>query len=291
LFHSSIGEPDIQAFLESRSERLVIRYHNITPPSFFEPFDPEFARLLGIGRADLAALRGRTALAIGDSKFNEQELRDLGFKHTAAVPVLSSLRDLLSVKPVLPRTVPLPRRHTDPMILFVGRIVPNKNQAALIQTFHVIKTYLEHDAYLGLVGGTSSARYRNLIDRYIKELALPDVTLAGAIPTAELATFYRRAGVFLCLSLHEGFCVPLMEAMAFDVPIVALDTSAVAETLGGAGLLLPEYSPTLAAEAVMSVLTDRSLRQELVQRGRHRLAELNPERSGAMFVEHLREVV
>jgi glycosyltransferase involved in cell wall biosynthesis len=291
LFHSSIGEPSVDEFLRTRPERLVIRYHNITPASFFRQWEPAFAELLATGREQLAALRDRTTLAIGDSRFNEMELRALGFRHTASVPVLADLKGLLKATPQTPRSVPLPRRAVDPLVLFVGRIAPNKNQAALVQAFHVFKTYIEHDASLALVGGATSENYRRLLESYVRELALPDGVLAGAVSPGELATFYRRASVFVCLSLHEGFCVPLMEAMAFDTPIVALDSSAVGETLGDAGLLLDDASPTLVAEAIGLVLTNSALRQGLVDRGRRRLAELHPSRSGAAFMEQLRQVV
>ncbi len=177
------------------------------------------------------------------------------------------------------------------MLLFVGRVAPNKGHVSLLQAFHVLKTYRCFDARLWVVGGQSLARYSWELEQYRRELGLVDAYFAGPISTAGLAFAYRRADVLVCLSEHEGFCVPLVEAMAFDVPIVALARTAVPETLGGAGLLLDDPNPELVAEAVGRVIGDPSLRRTLVDRGRRRLAELNPQDSPDVFAEMLERIL
>jgi glycosyltransferase involved in cell wall biosynthesis len=287
LLHHSIGLDETFDFLDSRPERVVVRYHNVTPPHYFEPYDPGFARLLEHGRQSLPKLAGRAAAALADSTFNALELKEAGFENVTVVPVVVDLGRLGSVKPRAPEP-PLPERG--PALLFVGRVVPNKGQHHLLAAFHVLKTYLQPEASLLLVGRVLQRTYESRLQRFAAELALPDVRFAGEVSLAELAAYYRRADCFVCLSEHEGFCVPLLEAMRFEVPIVAWDTTAVGETAGGAALLLSSPRPTLVAEAVQAVLEDAALRRRLVEAGRRRLRELDPKRSAQLVVECLRRL-
>ncbi|HEY8739519.1 MAG TPA: glycosyltransferase [Candidatus Dormibacteraeota bacterium] len=291
VFHSSIGEAAVGEFLAARDERVVVRYHNITPPEFFQPYAPEFAELLALGRRQLFGLRDRSALAIADSGYNQQELIDAGFKATVVVPIHADLAALKAARSEPPKSYPLARHEDEPVVLFVGRVAPNKGHVRLMQSFHVLKTYRQYEAHLWMVGGASQPLYSRLLDQYRRELGLTDTYFSGTVSVPELAYVYRRASVFLCLSEHEGFCVPLLEAMAFDVPIVALARAAVPETLGGAGLLIDGYSPEVVAEAVSTVIDDAAVRQALVERGRRRFAELAPERADEAFVAALRRVV
>jgi glycosyltransferase involved in cell wall biosynthesis len=274
--HSSIGEKAVFDFLSGRPEPLVVRYHNITPAEFFEPYDPGFARLLRLGREELVELRSRVRKAVAVSEFNKKELLTAGYARTAVVPLVTDTA-ALAATPVVQEPIWLPSRGEGPLVLFVGRIAPNKAQHRLIQAFHVLKTYLRQDAQMCLVGGRGVAGYSNALERYVRELALRDLTLTGAISQAELAAVYRRADVFLSLSEHEGFCAPLLEAMAFDVPIVALDRGAVAETLGRAGVLLDDGGAAVAAEAVHQVLENSELASHLVEAGRRRVLQFRPE--------------
>jgi glycosyltransferase involved in cell wall biosynthesis len=290
IFHSSIGEPAISDFLAARRERIVVRYHNITPPEWFEPYDPAFARLLGLGREQLLGLHDRAVLAIADSAFNQAELVEAGFANTQVIPVHADLSALLSASPAVPRRLPPPRSASEPVVLFVGRVAPNKGHVALLQAFHVLKTYRHYDAHLWMAGGPSQPRYSWALEQYRRELGLIDAYFAGAVSTTELAHMYRRADVLLCLSEHEGFCVPLVEAMAFDVPIVALARTAVPETLGGAGLMVDDADPAVVAEAVSTVISLPGVRNTLVERGRKRLTELRPQDAADLFAAELDRV-
>lgn len=275
LFHVSIGEPAMAAFIESNRAPLVLRYHNITPPEFFEPYDPAFAGLLRRGRDELAGLRARSRGAIAVSEFNATELRDLGFPEVRVAPLVMNLDGLLGAGPSA-ADQKLPAPDEGPVVMFVGRVAPNKNQHLLMQMFHVLKTYLVHDAFLFLVGGRAVPGYEAALERYARELSLPRLVNTETVAESELAALYRRADVFVTLSAHEGFCAPLVEAMAFGVPVVAWGSSAIPETAAGAALLLDGPAPELAAEAVRAVLTDGDLRARLVERGRARAAQLAP---------------
>ena len=290
LFHVSIGEPAMAQFLAGNSDPMILRYHNITPSEFFEPYDPGFAGLLRRGRDELAGLRHRSRRAIAVSEFNAAELRGLGFPDVTVSPLLMDLDGLLATAPAPSDHYPLPAPGEGAMILFVGRLAPNKNQHLLMQAFHVLKTYLDHDAHLFLVGGRPTLGYQGALDRYARELALPQAAYTDMVSQAELSAIYRRADVFVTLSAHEGFCAPLVEAMAFGVPVVAWGSSAIPETARGAALLLDEPGPELVAEAVHAVLASADLRSALAQRGRARATELRVELTAPRLAGQVLEV-
>ena len=289
LVHYSIGHPEVQRFLYDRGAPIILRYHNITPAHYFEAFDPEMAERLHEGRTALAELAPRTRLAIAVSDFNAADLREAGFASIETVPFLMDPRRLLDVGPgELPAGVPA---SGGPLVLFTSRISPHKRHDLLIEAFHVLKTYLHPDARLVLVGSFYSPYYRYTLTRLVQELAVPDVVFTDQVPDATLADLYRRAAAFVCLSEHEGFGAPLIEAMAFKVPVVAWATSAVPETVGEAALLLEDPRPSLVAEAIHDVVADGPLREELIRRGLRRSADLRPDVVGASLVDLVRGAV
>jgi len=291
LVHSSIGEAAVFEFLRSRPERLLMRFHNITPPEMFARFDPPFQRLLEQGTREIAGLRDKVVLAMADSSFNARCLGELGYTNIRVVPLLLDLSGLLEIPPAPLPDLELPAPGAGPLILFVGRVAPNKGHQELVKAFHVLKTYHHRDARLWLVGGKAHGRYRAAVDHLIAGLGLRDVVFTGPIDDPQLASVFRRADIYLSLRAHEGFGVPLIEAMAHGIPVVAWDTTAVGETMGGAGLMLRDPSPLTAAEAIVMVLKDASVRDDLVARGRARVEHFSAERSSAAFLNALLEAV
>jgi glycosyltransferase involved in cell wall biosynthesis len=290
LVHISISEPQIFDFLMRCRERVVIRYHNITPPHFFEPYDAAFAALLERGRTELAMLADRSVKAIADSHFNETELRQHGYARTAVVPLLIRMAPLLKAHGDVSDWLDLPPQGEGPMLLFVGRLAPNKGHIHALQVFHVLRTYLQPKARLYFAGGGEIRGYLPEVRRYARDLGLHPI-ITGKVSDDDLAGMYRRADVFLCMSEHEGFGAPLVEAMGFDVPVVAWDTSAVGETVGDAGLLFPECDPALIAEGVNELCCNQQVRDTLVERGRVRRGRFAPERVAAELLEQLLEAV
>jgi glycosyltransferase involved in cell wall biosynthesis len=288
IAYTSIGQDELFRFLLSAREEIVLRYHSMTPPAELLPYDPEYARLLEAGREQVAALAPRASLGLAGSHFAEEELVQHGFEHTATCPLLISADRLLSMTPRTPRGLD---RKEGPVVLFVGRIVPNKAVEEVLVAFHVLKTYHLTDARLVLVGGPQFPAYDRMLQALASELGLVDVHFLGRVDAAELAGVYRRADILVCLSRHEGFCAPLVEAMSFGVPVVAADSAAIGETLGGAGLLLDDRSPTLVAEAMHQAIVDRSLREALVARGRERLRDFAPDVVGAQWLRHIGELL
>jgi len=278
IFHFALPSPMTEAFANLRG-RKVLQYHNITPAAFFAPYDPGLFRLAALGRRELATLAGRVDLALGDSDFNRQELEALGFTRTGVMPIAVNTGRITGApsRPALERIL----RDGLINILFVGRIVPNKRIEDHIRLAETYKRYV--DAYyrfifVGRYDGLPRyyAQIRALIEQY--EM-LPDrFWFTWSVPDEDLATFYRWADAYVSLSEHEGFCVPLVEAMAADVPIVAYAAGAVPETLGGSGLLFSPKDLEVAAELLGSVVYDRGVREGVLEGQRRRLQDFAPTR-------------
>jgi len=292
VYHASIGEPAVCSFLLERREKLVLLYHNITPAEYFVDVDPAFAALLSDGRVELAALRGRVCLALAVSAYNAADLRALGYSDVrlSPLPVDTGRLPALASDPA---TVAHLEEHLGgPLVLFVGQILPHKRPDLLLSAYHVLVTYLVPDAYLALVGSCPQPGYRQVLESFRLQLNLHRAWLPGRVSAAALAAWFRAAAVFVTVSEHEGVCVPVLEAMAFDVPVVARACAAIPETLGGAGLLLPpDDDPVLVAEAVAEVLGNDGVRRGLVAAGERRRAGVDPEAARATFLAHLAGVV
>jgi L-malate glycosyltransferase len=292
IYHASIGEPEVHGFVTERPERLILVYHNISPAQAFAPYDPGFSGLLHAGRRDLALLRDRVSLALADSQFNAAELTALGYEDVRVSPLIIDPRSLHDVELDEGTTHHLETKVEGPVLLFVGQILPHKRPELLVQAFHVLTTYLVPEAHLIMVGSQRIESFRQAVQDQIAELGLHRVWLAGGVPPETLRSFYERADAFVTASDHEGFCVPLLEAMSFDLPIVARSTAAIPETLDGAGLEVdPADGPIVLAESMAEVLTNQTLRTELVRRGHRRLADFDPELARQRFLENLSVLV
>ena len=258
--------------LVSRPEPLAVVFHNVTPPHLMAPWAPDVARELLWARRQLVDLAERATVGIGVSEFNAADLRQAGYRKVAVAPLVLNTRAWPDPRPVDPAEPP----RSDPEVLFVGRIAPNKAHLELVAAVALLRRTSLPDVRLRLVGSVEAvpsyvAAVRGLVD----DLGLAGaVTLTGSLDDAGLADAYLAAAAFCCLSVHEGVGVPVLEAMHAGVPVVALAEAAIPETLGPAGLLLPDSSPTTVAAALHRVLTDTVLRQQLIAAGCRRVAEL-----------------
>jgi glycosyltransferase involved in cell wall biosynthesis len=276
IFHFALPSPMTEAFAALAGTK-VLQYHNITPASFFAPYDPGLFRLAALGRRELATLAGRVDLALGDSDFNRRELEAMGFPRTGVMPIAVNTERITGAPP----RPALERILADGLInvLFVGRIVPNKRIEDHIRLAEMYKRYVDsyyRFIFVGRYDGLPRyyAQVRALIAQY--EM-LPDrFWFTGPVPDEDLAAFYRWSDAYVSLSEHEGFCVPLVEAMAADVPIVAYAAGAVPETLGGAGLLFSPKDLEVAAELLGTVVYDRNVRDGVLEGQRRRLQDFAP---------------
>ncbi len=267
ILHHSIGS-DLVDDLLAGGVRFVLIYHNITPPEFFEPFDPGLAGRLRRGRQQLERLRDRTVVALADSAFNEAELRRAGYGRTGVLPiVLDPAEYALESNPNLVRCL----GEGGPVLLFVGRLVPNKRQEDLIKLMYYY-VRIEPTARLLLVGDPWLPAYGEWLRDLAAELGLEkSVLFLGHLSQRDLVTCYRLADVYVSMSEHEGFGKPLIESMYLGVPVVAYAAGAVPETLGGAGILFRYKHFEALAELVDLVVRDGDLRRRLVARQRERV--------------------
>jgi glycosyltransferase involved in cell wall biosynthesis len=284
LFHFSIGTPLATAFTRLRARRVLI-YHNVTPARFAHGVNRRMERECRMGREQLRALAAGTELAIGVSEYNRRELEELGFADTAVLPVIVDFADH-DRQPPAPELV---RRWRDGRtnVLHVGRFAPNKRIEDLVRAFHVYRR-VNPASRLLLVGTDAGLEnYAAAVRDLAARLGTPDVHFVGHVDFRELCTCYRVADLYLTMSEHEGFCVPLLEAMHFGVPIVAHAAAAVPETLGGAGLLFGEKRFEDVAELMDLAVSDPALRAGLIAAGRRRLDDFAPARIGSRLLELL----
>jgi glycosyltransferase involved in cell wall biosynthesis len=257
----------------------VLCYHNVTPPSFFAPYDVAIARLTVLGRRELASLVGRVDLALGVSEYNRDELEALGFAPTGVLPLLVRTDRLRGAPPV----PAIERTLQDGLanILFVGRIAPNKKIEDHIRLAEQYKRYVDVSYRFIFVGRYDAVpRYYDTVRALIAEFRmLPErFWFTGPVPDRELAAYYRNAHAYVSLSEHEGFCAPLVEAMAMDVPVLAYAAAAVPETLGGAGVAFAPKDLEYAAELLGGLIYDRPFRQAVLAGQRERVRAFAPER-------------
>ncbi len=292
LYAHAIGSP-VADFVRDRPEPLMLYFHNITPSSLFAPWEPSAAIKLGAGRRQLPALVARSRLSMANSEYSEAELIDLGARRTAVVPVMFDTANFASAPdPVMSQELTALASKGVVHLLFVGRLAPNKAQHRLVAAVAALRAGYDIDAQLHLVGGSASDRYERTIRSYVDALGLHNaVSFVGSVSPAVLASYYESSSVFVSASEHEGFCVPILEAWYHDLPVVALATTAVDETLGSAGARLRSNTPTRIAAAVARVVADRSLADTLRSRGRARLDEFSVERSKAKLLSAVRSVV
>jgi glycosyltransferase involved in cell wall biosynthesis len=273
IFHYALPSPMTSAFAALKRGR-ILQYHNVTPSAFFAPYDPGLFRLAALGRQELSTLVGSVDLALGDSEYNRQELESLGFARTGVFPIAvdtSRLRRRVE-RPALEAVL------DDGLVnfLFVGRIAPNKKIEDHIRLAECYKRYVDAYYRFIFVGRYDVVpRYYSMIRALMTEYRMLDdrFIFTGAVPDEELAIYYRYAAVYISMSEHEGFCVPLVEAMATDVPILAYAATAVPDTLGNAGVQFAPKDLEQAAELLGSLAFDDALRAAVIAGQRRRLLD------------------
>lgn len=279
IFHYSIGSP-LTAQVLNLPDRIVPYYHNVTPPEFLRAYNPELARLLDQGRRELVEFK-RAPYALAASEYNRQEMLTLGFPRVEVLPYFVYFDELrASAANPMGREVTARFASNRVNVLFVGRLVPNKRQDDLVRVLHYYQRLIDPTARLILVGGDANAPgYRLELQTLARVLGVDNVELAGSIgPREGLGGYYRAATVFVCLSEHEGFCVPLLEAMAFEVPVIAFKSTGVPYALGEAGIQLADKSPAVVSEVIDLVHTDTALRKQIISTQRQRLTAFAPDR-------------
>jgi glycosyltransferase involved in cell wall biosynthesis len=273
IFHYALPSAMSEAFATLPRGR-VLQYHNVTPAHFFAAYDPGIFRLAALGRNEIRGLAGRADVALGDSEYNRRELESFGFTNTAVFPIAVDIERIRhgASRPALAAL--LDDGLTN--FLFVGRIVPNKRIEDHIRLAEHYKRYVDTEYRFIFVGKTDGVpRYYNAVRALVAEYRMPEdrFIFTGAVPDEDLVTYYRCAHVYLSLSEHEGFCVPLLEAMAADVPVLAYASTAVPDTLQGAGVQFAPKDLEFAAELLGELAYNDVFRQRVIAGQRRRLAD------------------
>lgn len=284
IYHYSIGS-ELSGFFAGLNGRRVLVYHNITPHHFFQGIHDEKMKALWEGREELKSLAGVPDLALGVSEFNRRELEQAGFGNTGVIP-LALDRQGLSAPP--DRDF-IARYGDGPVnILFIGRMAPNKKIEDLIKIFFYYRKSINEDSRLLLAGATIGMdRYLAHLRMLITSLDIPDVTFFDHVTDPQLYALYRTASVFVCMSEHEGVCIPLLEAAHFRVPVVAYAAGAIPETLGGCGALVREKDHAAVAELIQALAADERLRDAVVRKQLTRLDAFSPEAVEKSLRAHL----
>lgn len=266
--------------------KVILRYHNVTPPEFFHGFDENAEKATKTGLEQVKSIRPYIDYCLPVSDFNMHDLQKMGYSCPMQVmPILINFDDYKQEPD--PEVI---KKYRDGMtnILFVGRIAPNKKIEDVISAFAYYKEHYDQTARLFLVGSYQETdRYYQFLCRHIEKLSVKDVIFSGHISFPAILAYYRVADLFLCMSEHEGFCVPLVEAMYFGVPIVAYDSSAVSSTMGESGILITNKELQAIAEGIVTALENAGVMQK---KENVRLEYFSQKRVAHQFVDNLKKI-
>jgi len=288
IHHFSIGSKASRVAY-ALPDRMVLVYHNITPPEYFVDVHKLLVRLCYHGRRELGAYVGRCDLALGDSEFNRRELEDAGFPATGVLPVVPGFAHLDG-----PANDLMAREFDDAWtnVLFVGRVIPNKRIENVIRAFAAYKSRYNHRSRLLIVGSYGGfERYLTMLQHLVARLGVADVHFTGHVSNEELTAFYDVADVFLCASEHEGFCVPLVEAFYKRIPVLALARTAVPATMDGAGVLYGDPDPAGVATLIDAVAGDAALQERILAGQDAALDRLRRQDFGGTLLRHVDRVL
>jgi glycosyltransferase involved in cell wall biosynthesis len=289
IHHFSIGSR-ASRIAYALPDRMVLVYHNITPPEYFIDIHPVLVQQCYLGRRELAFYASRCDLALGDSEYNRRELDAAGFPRTDVLPVVPGFDHLAG-----PADDVNARWFDDHWtnLLFVGRIIPSKRIDDLIRWFHAYKKWFNPRSRLLLVGSHGGfERYVTMLHDFIVRLGVADVHLQGHVSNEELVAYYEVADAFVCASEHEGFCVPLVEAFYMGIPVIAYAATAVPATMDGGGILVETKDPLTVAAVIDELVTNTPLQERVLANQDAALARLQArDFDGTLlrFIEHVKQ--
>jgi len=283
----------VAGYLAEHGLPLILDFHNFTGPEYFGGWEPQSVRRAAAAADELALLAPRAVLGLAKSSFSRSELERAGCRHTEVVPVLADYRRVTaSPDPRVAAELAGLRSGGGADFLFVGRVVPSKAQQELVKALWAYRRLYDGKARLHLVGGTSSFEYMKAMQAFVGDLGLSAaVRLPGEVSDAALAAYFAAADAYLSLSAHEGFGVPLVEAMVAGLPVVARGAGAVPDTVADAALVLAAADPSYVAAALHRVCTDPLLRATLTAAGTRRAAVLAGDAPAARTVDAIAAVV
>ncbi len=286
ILHLSLGSPLSALYLSLDRARRAIIYHNLTPAHWFSGVNPRIVQDITQGMTELPQLCGASDLILADSAFNAGELKKIGFD-AAVLPL--PIDPKRWSEPANPGIASLLAGDPALHLLHVGRLAPNKCIEDIIKIFHFLHYHVSPQAKLWLVGiDIDTELYSFSLKRLARELEVDGaVQFVGSLSDGEVRALYEGADAYICMSEHEGFCVPLIEAMHFELPVIAFDSSAIADTVGAGGIIVREKRHAEIAELIGIVARDQELRGRLISAGKERVAQLSYEH----FVQRVQDLI
>ncbi|MBN1521668.1 MAG: glycosyltransferase, partial [Candidatus Aureabacteria bacterium] len=272
FYHFSIGSEMTEYFIQAQGWK-VLCYHNITPEKYFRYISDQRANLLKQGREELKALCHVPDITLADSGFNARELEEFGFSNPLIVN-LTLNENFLKKAP----SKKIIRTYKDSFtnFLFVGRVAPNKKLEDALKVFYYYNKTINPSSRLILAGSYSGMeKYYNYLRSLACEMGLHDVVFTGHVSLEELLGYYAASSLFLCMSEHEGLCIPLIESMYFRKPVFALARTAMPETMGDAGVLIYRKNHRAIAELINIVLNDKNILQNIIEKQNERIKDFH----------------
>lgn len=270
--------------------KKVMIYHNITPPVYFEYYDKKNAQQCASGLEQLKELKNSFDMVLAVSEYNRQNLLEMGYKcEINILPIIIPFNDY-DKNPSTKVLKKFEDNYTN--ILFLGRIVPNKKHEDVIAAFDFYQKNYNPKSRLFLVGNPNGCEnYAEQLKIYAKELGTKNVFFTGHTAFNEILAYYKLADLFLCQSEHEGFCVPLIEAMYFNLPILAYSSSAIPDTLNGSGFLTKEKNPALTGALINKILTDEALKKTIIENQQERLLDFECKKIQSLFWKYMEKLI
>ncbi len=286
ILHYAVPSPLTDFFLQAKGKKAMV-YHNVTPSHFFTDFSDDLVRFTNEGRVHLERLNDCFDMSIAVSNYNAGELKALNFRNVQVFPLLISLDDY--AKPYSKAYYNLLKDERK-NIVFVGRITPNKKIEDLVKVLFFYKKYLSPSVRLIIAGNPNTLpKYfhavRDLASRFY--LSSDDIMFTGHIRFNELLSVYRLGDLYLSMSEHEGFCLPLIESCYFRLPIIAYDAGAISETIRDAGIVVKEKNYEYIAGLAEKVMNDEGLNKKLKGYADERIAQYKAEALPVKLLELL----
>jgi GT2 family glycosyltransferase/glycosyltransferase involved in cell wall biosynthesis len=288
IYHFGVAGFEITEFVKHLPDKKILIYHNVTPPHFFKNINDSIFKSCLYGRNELNTLNKFVMLALGDSEYNKYELDNHGYNNTGILPILIDF----SKYNISPNKETIQKFNDDYVnLIFVGRISPNKKQEDLIKVFYYYQKINPKSRLIIVGSNIDMEKYFDKLQKLIKKLNLTDVFFTGQTSFDEMIAYYNLADVFLCMSEHEGFCVPLLEAMYFNVPIIGYNSSAVPYTLGGCGIIVNEKRYEEIAELINLLINDELIRKKIIENQKIRLLDFDMSKTEQKLKKYIQSVI
>lgn len=289
IYHLAIGWSFVDYIEKEKCKKIAI-YHNVTPAHFYKNYNKIAYHACDMGIGEVKKLKNTFDYCLADSEFNKQDLIRYGY--TCKIDVLPILIAFDDYRQEATKAIIEKYKGSGSNIIFVGRVVPNKKHEDVIAAFYFYKKYHDPLAKLFLVGSCPEGdAYGCRLKAYIRKLNLSDVYFTGHIAFKDILAYYKIADLFLCMSEHEGFCVPLVEAMTFDVPVLAYNSCAIEGTLGGSGLMFQDKNPLEVAGLMARILRDDTLKNEIIKGQKERLKDYDNKIVKNIFKNYLQTFI